>query len=275
MIKFLLQTVNGEVVHDFVFETKKGIEFTNWSSLYDGDKMGFAYAELEDLQDLNNPICPGVETYCPVGSIDFVFAFIDRFVKPNGSKEVHPLNVPDKLLKFAGRKIDNIVLTDNASREEAYAYFKDCKYIFIKSNDVIKDEINDRYLPDYLLMEDRIPNGSYQVSEYVDVRSEYRCFIFLGLSGIHWYSGDFKIFPNVERIEEMVRALKGDDYMFNQRHDTIPAYTLDVAVLGNGETVVMECHEFFSCGLYGFPRNHEVPTMLNRAFQHIKRNLNN
>ena len=34
--------------------------------------------------------------------------------------------------------------------------------------------------------------------------------------------------------------------------NTPKAYTLDVAVLRNGQTVVIEVHNFISCGLYGF-----------------------
>ena len=36
------------------------------------------------------------------------------------------------------------------------------------------------------------------------------------------------------------------------------AYTLDVAVLRNGQTAVIEVHNFISCGLYGFT-NHRLP----------------
>ena len=40
--------------------------------------------------------------------------------------------------------------------------------------------------------------------------------------------------------------------MINAYADSPYAYTIDVAVLGNKETVLIEVHPFFSCGLYGF-----------------------
>ena len=44
------------------------------------------------------------------------------------------------------------------------------------------------------------------------------------------------------------------------------AYTLDVGINDKG-TFVIEVHDFFSCGLYGFADVGILPSMLNRWFQ--------
>lgn len=44
------------------------------------------------------------------------------------------------------------------------------------------------------------------------------------------------------------------------------AYTLDVAITDKGDTVVLEVHDFFSCGLYGFNDYRKLPYMLHRWY---------
>lgn len=72
------------------------------------------------------------------------------------------------------------------------------------------------------------------------------------------YCGDFKLFPNVQTICEMVEVYK---------HDAPIAYTLDVGVDKTGSTFVIECHDFFSVGLYGFNDNNKLPYMFLRWYQ--------
>jgi hypothetical protein len=54
--------------------------------------------------------------------------------------------------------------------------------------------------------------------------------------------GDPFILPERKRIEEMIEAFK----------PTAPiAYALDVGVLDTGETMVVECNDFWALGTYG------------------------
>lgn len=136
---------------------------------------------------------------------------------------------------------------------------------FVKSNSKIKGykeviELNCREaLP--------LPAGEYQVSEYMNgIDSEWRVFVYQGkLVGLQNYSGEFTKFPYVGLIKEMISSWKSAPI----------AYTLDVGVgreifdkkygfhLYN-ETFVIECHDFFSCGLYGFADHAIYPNMLYR-----------
>jgi hypothetical protein len=82
-------------------------------------------------------------------------------------------------------------------------------------------------------------------------------FCFKGkLVGVHHYSGDFRVFPDLRSVDMMVTAYKSAPV----------AYTLDVAVTKEGETVIIEVHDFFSCGLYGFSNLKILPFMFSQWF---------
>ena len=74
--------------------------------------------------------------------------------------------------------------------------------------------------------------------------------------GLSNYSGDFTKFPDVRKIEEMIKEYSD--------HNAPIAYTLDVAVESDYTTAPIEVHDFFSCGLYGFRDWRLYPIMLSR-----------
>ncbi|MDE5889030.1 MAG: ATP-grasp domain-containing protein, partial [Bacilli bacterium] len=261
----LLQTVDGIVQHDFVFELQHAIEYQNW---LETDRMSATYCSLEDLETLS---VEHYKDYIPVGTIEFVYKFIDLFIQSNGSAGVLPQNIPFPLSEYdyTQRVIGNFELTDALSRKGLYDYFNDygCFDVFIKSNSKIKSLINGIYKLIDILDYNKIPNGCYQISETIDIASEYRCFVYKNeLCGIQYYSGDFKKFPDVSRIECMI-----GDY---ETYAPI-AYTLDVALTTDNKTVIIEVHDFFSCGLYGFSDYQHLPYMFKRTFDNIKNRLTN
>lgn len=80
--------------------------------------------------------------------------------------------------------------------------------------------------------------------------------------GLQNYSGEFTKFPSVNKINAMIKHYKSAPI----------AYTLDVGVNDNG-TFVIEVHDFFSCGLYGFSNYAILPNMYYRWFNEYTRNL--
>lgn len=270
MINFLLQTVGNHVRHDFVFELEHAVDYHNWR---EPNSMGIYYSNLEDLDKLKGD--EFIKTCIPVGTIEFVYKFIDTFIKPNGSKEIKPINVPEELIEYeySKRTIENAEFDNNSeSRFEWYKWMRDyalLDVIFIKSNDIIKNSVNDFYKINDILDKQLIPNGNYQISECINIVSEYRCFIYNDeLKGIQYYSGDFTKFPDINKIYDML-----DVYNFNCSGVAPQAYTLDVAVTDNNDTVVIEVHEFFSCGLYGFNDYQVLPYMFKRVFDNIKKRI--
>ena len=105
------------------------------------------------------------------------------------------------------------------------------------------------------------PEDSYSkkfmVSEKIEIESEWRCFVHnKTLVDVCRYAGEFDKIPDRKIIEKMIDAYQ----------NCSPAYTLDVAVLTTGETVVIEVHNFWSCGLYGFPADERILRMAAAAF---------
>jgi hypothetical protein len=171
----------------------------------------------------------------PVGSVEFV----SESLRLQGYPVPKPRNVPTELFPFAGRNIFNGKERDAPDGAS-----------FAKSNDKIKDIIYQTLM--VYELDKPLPTGNYQFSSIVDFISEWRAFVWRGkLVGLQNYSGEFTMFPDVDRIHQMIKA-------FN----TAPcAYTLDVGVV-DGVTCVVEVHDFFSCGLYGFADLQLLPLMV-------------
>lgn len=92
-------------------------------------------------------------------------------------------------------------------------------------------------------------------SEVVDFVSEYRVFVCEGrVLGIKHYLGDFFTFPDTELIKAMV-----DDY-----RGAPAGYSLDVGVLQDGRTVLVECNDGWSLGNYGLDPNLYVRLLVAR-----------
>lgn len=263
MIKFLLQTVNGKVRHDFVFEMEHAIDYYTWK---EPGTMTCKYISIEQLEEWE-----GLGEYIPVGTIEFVYKFIDTQIKTNGSKEICPLNVPVELFPYAGRNIYNFSLDSVDSRIKVYEKLKEKDVIWIKSNDQIKSPNNGPYSPQNIIDKSLFPDGEYQISEDVDdLVSEYRCFVYNDrLVGIQYYSGEFTCFPDVSQIMSILT-----DYQYSYGYGSAPqAFTLDVGVTKTNKTIVMEVHEFYSCGLYGFSDYNVLPYMFVRTFNDIKKRI--
>lgn len=239
-MKFLIQKIDKEIRHDFSFTLLESIRFQQWLSNSNDTKVKYLdYIETTDPDNIY-PIQwkPMHRNYVPVGSVEFVSEFLGHFY----GLTPKPMNVPEELFNFAGRKICNGNEND---------FHKGYEKLFVKSNDKIKGVSG-------IFNENEIdfPAGNYQISEVINIESEWRAFIYRGeLVGLENYSGDFTMFPNLESILWMI-----------QEFESAPvAYTLDVGVY-DGNTFVIECHDFFSCGLYGFANHNILPFMHYRWF---------
>ena len=87
------------------------------------------------------------------------------------------------------------------------------------------------------------PNHLYQVSEVVDIWSEYRVYVQDNkVEAIANYNGDPTIMPDINIIKKMV-------LLYSMQNDCPMAYTLDVAINEKG-TFLLEVHPWISVGLY-------------------------
>lgn len=234
-MKFLIQTINKKVTHDFSFTLIESCRYHNWLSKTNNIKIVFTDEKTKP-------------NYIPIGSVEFV----RNYLKTYHDIELKPINVPEELLPFqySGRYIFNG--TENDITDEK----------FVKSNDVIKLKRGDGGLFSGIYSKDDVlPKGKYQISDIIEIESEWRSFVYQNkLVGLQNYGGDFTKFPNISKIEKLISAYASAPI----------AYTLDVGVTGD-MTYVIECHQFVSVGFYGFSNHQIIPFMFSKAFNEIIR----
>ena len=249
-MKFLIQKIDKRVRHDFSFVLLEAIEFRNWFDTIKSPKIKVKYFNTTFEQKVF--VFESVHRdYTPIGSVEFVSAYLQHFY----GLTPKPLNVPEELFKYAERGIYNGTEKD----------FPKYKKFFAKSNTGIKKFAE--------IVEDgnKLKPDNYQFSEYINIDSEWRAFIYENkLVGLQNYAGEFTKFPNVNRIKDMIEAYKSAPV----------AYTLDIGVNDNDGyashvgTFVIECHSFFSNGLYGFANLAILPNMFHKWFrEYLNKNL--
>ena len=248
-MKFLIQKINNEIRHDFAFTLLEAIRFEKW--LHKDSTMNYRFLNTIDVIEPDDDISPFEfnvlhKDYVPIGSVEFVTEHLQHFhnITPK------PLNVPEELFHYAGRKIFN---GDESSIEGTIG-----KY-FVKSNDKIKGyaQIIGTDKREQFLYDD-IPIGNYQISEYIPIESEWRAFVYENkLVGLQNYSGDFTMFPNVQTIKGMIEMYKSSPI----------TYTLDIGINNDSGRFVIECHPMISVGLYGFADLKILPIMFYKGFQ--------
>ena len=217
---FMIQTIDGQIKHDFSFTLLEAIRYQNWFRNEQVCSFSLTDSVLPDFR----------KSAIPVGSVEFVSNYFEKHLNLKPA----PRNVPEQLFTDAGRLISN--------GSHLTTRYQKC---FVKSNDTIKG------FSDFVDPGDVLPAGNYQFSAEIEMDSEWRAFVYQdGLVGLQNYSGDFTLFPDVSRIKEMIRNFSGAPV----------AYTLDVCVNSEG-TFVVEVHDFFSCGLYGFADLRKLPNM--------------
>lgn len=259
IMKFLIQKINKKVVHDFSLTLLESIKYKNWynnSKDYKSKFINTVCDESNNLNDINFADSYYHKKYIPIGSVEFVSQYLYHFY----GLIPKPLNVPLDLFNYTCRMIWNG--TEKSSKSLTR------NELFVKSNDKIKG------FTEIIKSEAILPEGNYQFSEIIEIESEWRAFVYQGkLVGLQNYSGDFTKFPDVYLIKEMINDYKSAPI----------AYTLDVGVtsvqrvnnsrfnnLGRfnsqNNTFVIECHDFFSCGLYGFADHKILPNMFHDWF---------
>lgn len=232
-MRFLIQTMDGEIKHDFAFTLIESIRYQKWA----GSDMSYALCDFRDIKAYKSSLIP-------IGSVEFV----SEFLSIKFGLTPKPINVPECLFKFAGRKIANVSLLEMSE------FIENNEECFVKSNEKIKGYSGINHIGDI------IPSGNYQCSTIIDIDSEYRCFVHRGnLVGIQHYLGDFRLFPDLNMVDKMIAEFI----------DAPIAYTLDVGI-SSGNTIVVEVHDFFSCGLYGFSNHKILPFMFSHWMHEYK-----
>lgn len=249
---FLLQKENGDIDMDvrIVKEKLDSIKYVHSYSYLSMDEF-FGYdLDPETGEILGRPLKTKDEffidfaEYIPIGTIEFVTTWLKIF---HGISNINPIEVPEclRINAYLKRKY-SIVKADEIPREGEY-FIKDASQLKVFSYcGEMKYFLNDDMFEkasksDMSLHLD--PTHLYQVSEAVNILSEYRVYIIDGkIEAVVNYNGDPCIFPDIDTIQ---RA----NMFYSTQKDYPKSYSMDIMVTRRG-TSIIEVHPFLSIGLY-------------------------
>lgn len=224
-MKFLLEstkrtTQNSTVMlpkNDFVYSFVEVVDYHNWQAGKENDQVEFVIAESFSKDQLT-------QSCVPVGSVQLCL----EWYRQMGVQAIRPLNIPEELDSLSKH---SIIRTDNLP-------YSGRRY-FGKVIDHIKSEKNGWYT------EYHGDEKMFFAEEVAGVCSEWRIFVCDGIiQGMKCYSGYPFIAPDMVYCNRVIKAV--------EKSKVARAYTLDLIVQGNGSTDILELHDFFACGLYGF-----------------------
>ena len=181
----------------------------------------------------------------PIGSINFVSYWLKIFhnIEKENPIEIPPILRTDEFLK---RKY-SIVPADKLPRKGRF---------FIKNVSKLKDFTYSGEL-EYFLFDEMFepaknkndnslrinPSDLFQVSEIVNVLSEYRVYIIGGeIENIANYNGDVTLFPDIDLIRKA-------NNLYSTQKDYPKSYSMDVMITQSG-TAITEIHNYTSLGHY-------------------------
>lgn len=226
----------------------------NWNASnpnFAGKPLRYRFASLNDIEA--EQILP---YEIPVGSIDFC----NKCLLALGHKQISAINVPKELQRLAllqrkvytAHSVDEIKLilhTISNRRNRVLVKPGDVPKRFETISVSIADV--DTFLKD-------IP-GPYFISEYLpdNIIAEWRIFF--------WRQRIVAARPYF--LSEWVCPSKAFAKQCLELWPNAPtAGTIDLAILNNGTTALLEAHQFISCGTYGFEQP-EILMMLKDAWQ--------
>ena len=181
----------------------------------------------------------------PVGSINFVTAWLNIFY---GIEKENPIEIPPILRtdEFLKRKY-SIVTSDKIPREGNY-FIKDVSMLkefsyagnveLLNIDELFKQKTNE--IDNSLKLD---PNHLFQVSEKVDILSEYRVYVIGGeIEAISNYNGSALILPDTALINKA-------NLLYSTQKNYPKSYSMDVMVTDRG-TSIIEIHNYTSLGHY-------------------------
>lgn len=185
------------------------------------------------------------KTAIPIGTIEFVSLWLKIFYNIDN---INPIEIPyflrtEEFLKrdyhiVSADKIPNkgTFFIKDASKLKQFSYSGEMAY-FMRED--IFGEPKTKFDSSLYLNKDHL----YQVSEVVNILSEYRVYIINGkIQAISNYNGNPCVFPDINIIDKA-------NLIYSTKKDYPKSYTMDIMVTNRG-TSIIEIHPFLACGLY-------------------------
>lgn len=251
---FFIQTgEDDQILFDFQLELLEQLRICKW-----------AYGESSDVilsQTYNNFKIPDNTFVCPVGSIEFVDGFIKKYYKDNISvlnPPMTPINVPTQLVD---KEYTKRIVKKNISVQEVLKIVEENKdkNFYVKSSEQIKGFSHLIYPFNACKELSKLKNGErVDISEDLGLlSSEWRIFIYNNeILDVRRYVGLWNESIDKDFIEKAV----------NKWSLKPKACTLDIAKTDDGRFIVLEGHNFVSCGTYGFSDS-KLPRMIVEGFK--------
>ena len=196
-----------------------------------------------------------LEKVIPVGSLNFVQMILSRIHNVN---HMNPIEVPDVLREDRFLKRKYSIVPKKQLPNKGYYFTKYVSKLKVFSHTGIIETL--QYTDDG--KEPFLKEGLYQVSEVVDILSEYRCFVQNDkLVAMNYYDGDCTVFPDVSEIKSMIGNYMRDQYRPK-------AYTMDIAVIRDRGTAILDVHPWVSVGLYGYMFGSLLPYCYRDGFEY-------
>lgn len=225
---------------DFIDELKRAKKWWDWWNPADVN-IEFVDQAGEDI--------------CPIGSLDYVLDYYKSF-----GIYLRPLNIPKEIFSYG---------PGGYKECSDLSAFRNDDIFYVKSESIFKDDINGLWtIKDLISSKYYNKEDKYQLTnEIKDINSEWRIFVYQGnvvdAKCYLWYDSPLSILvPKKEWVEEVISKI-----------NFLPAYTLDIMIDEHGNSYVLEVHDFFSCGLYGFSDYRLLPFMFYRSHNERRRNL--
>ena len=219
------------------------IQFHNW--FYDENIKGY-FSDIantdrvsDTLQDyyMGNSRVVENTNIIPVGGLNFVSAYLGKHIKPIDISRV------DR--KFTEREIHIL------SYDEMLAYLDRNGPRFIKSATKCKEFPAGKYDKNSIESIEKSINylhksHKFMVSELIHLLAEWRLFIHKGkILDCKQYMGSWESRFDEAFVKEMVASIPKSIIPYT-------SYTVDIGLTDANSTVLIEAHNFISCGLYGF-----------------------
>lgn len=216
------------------------------------EQMKYSYIEVEDINDEQIKSID-ITKAVPIGDIGFVRKFIERYL---GLEYPSPIEIPKVMRNesYVGREYKIVDKEELKKGNEPFSFFKYCSkpkvQSFISCLDTEKA--------------DKILDGLWVVSEYVEIVSEYRVICLNdAIEGVQWYNGGVEIFPDIAVVKQILKDYRTKVSKISN------AITIDVAVTKDGRTILLEIHTFSSCGTYGYIDRNLV-NLYKEGYEYIK-----
>jgi hypothetical protein len=239
----LIESDAGEIVSDFAFCGYLGASKENWLK---SDSYKIVKASINSLSFYLTST--KYEHILPIGSLEF----IKKSAEILGFEMPKPLNIPESLKIYCGRK----VWESNIENLSYPCFIKPLDEAKLFTGFVAKSVRDFSLYPELKGFE-----GKLMCSEPIDnILSEWRCFVLKGkVINCSNYSGDPLIFPDKRKI----------DFLINKYYDAPAGYSLDVCI-NDKETKLVEVNDGWGLGNYGCEPQDYFKLLKERWFEILK-----